>query len=118
MDILTYVPSTATAGEIDPRVLRAQFGDGYVQEMPDGINANLETWQLVYQPIHGTTGTTPTLAQLIAFFKAQTGTKFLWTPPAPFNTQKQFAVIGPLQWTYDQGLIVGFRVNIMQRPTT
>ena len=118
MDTLTYSPSSQTRGQIEPRVLRAQFGDGYLQEAQDGINAQMENWQLVYEPIHGSSGTTPTLAILIAFFNAQIGTKFLWTPPPPFNTQKQYSVIGPYEWVYDQGLIVGFRVTITQRPTT
>jgi phage-related protein len=118
MDTLTYVPSSQTRGQIEPRVRRAQFGNGYVQEEPDGLNALMETWQLVYEPIHGTSGTTPTLSQLLSFFNAQIGTKFLWTPPAPFNTQKQYAIASAYEWVYDQGLIVGFRVTIQQRPTT
>lgn len=118
MDTLTYTPSEQTRGSIAPRVRRAQFGDGYMQEEPDGINFMPETWQLTYDPIHGNSGTTPTLAQLIAFFNAQIGTKFLWTPPPPFNTQKQYSIASDYEWIYAGGLICGFRITIIQRPTT
>lgn len=118
MDTLTYSPSTATRGSMTPRVLRAQFGDGYTQEAGDGINALLPTWELVYDPIHATSGTTPTLATISAFFAAQQGfAKFLWTPPPPFNVQGQFVCV-TWDWTYDQGLITGLRATVVQRPTT
>lgn len=31
------------------RVIQAQFGDGYSQEVPDGINSQLDMWNIVYE---------------------------------------------------------------------
>jgi phage-related protein len=118
METLSYVPSKSTQGQMTPRVLRAQFGDGYVQEAGDGINANLVTWEVVYDPIHASSGTTPTLSDLKSFFESLAGyTKFLWTPPPPYNSQGTF-VCPRWEWVYDDGLIVGLRAQFVQRPTT
>jgi phage-related protein len=117
MDVLSYPPSTATQIHRAPRVLRARFGDGYTQEMADGINADLQAWELVYDPMHATVVTGQgSLALLDAFFTAQAGyKKFLWTPPAPYNIERMFVC---LEWavSYDRGLQVGLHATIEQRP--
>jgi len=118
MDTLTYPPSSATQVNREPRVLRSQFGDGYAQEAADGINSDLETWEVVYGPLHATdtVGQQGSLALIEAFFKAQAGYKlFLWTPPPPYNTQKKFVC---LRWpvTYERGLEVTIRATLQQRP--
>lgn len=118
MDTLNYKPSTATRGSMTPRVLRAQFGDGYAQEAGDGINAMLPTYELLYDPISTTAGGQVTLAQIAAFFEAQAGyKKFLWTPPVPFNIQKQWVCIN-WDWRWDQGAVCGLRATVVQRPAT
>jgi phage-related protein len=118
MDIFTYVPSSATQGETTPRVLRAQFGDGYMQETGDGINAMLRNWDLIFDPIHATTGTVPTLQMLHAFLSAQKGyLKFQWTQPPPYDTEGPQYFICPMwTFTYQSGLITGLRARFEQRP--
>lgn len=61
---------------VEARVLQSQFGDGYSQRAPDGLNSLPETWELVW------------LVQLsnrnsiVNFLKGKLGaTAFLWTPP-------------------------------------
>lgn len=39
-------PSRTPSAEIDPRLQIAQFGDGYLQRVIDGINPNKTTWSL------------------------------------------------------------------------
>jgi phage-related protein len=116
MDTLTYAPSFATQGVMTPRVLRAQYGDGYAQEAADGINAMLRKWTIVYNNIQAS-GTGTTLKNLDDFFVAQAGyKKFLWTQPIPFD------VLGALQfvcvewhWTWAGGLITGLTATVEQR---
>jgi phage-related protein len=117
-DTLTYPPSSATQLRRTPRVLRSRFGDGYCQETADGINADLQTWEIVYDPMHATasTGNQGSLSLIDAFFTTQAGyKKFYWTPPAPYNTQRSFVC---LEWTvqYDRGLQCGIRATLEQRP--
>lgn len=117
-DILTYPPSSSTQMRRAPKVLRARFGDGYVQEEADGINADLMSWELVYDPLHATTllGAQGSLDLIDDFFTAQAGyKKFFWTPPSPYNIQRLFVCI---EWSvqYDRGLQVGLRAIIEQRP--
>lgn len=62
-----------------PRILTAQFGDGYQQDSADGLNSRLQTWQLTFDDIY------PSIALKIrAFFVARGGVEpFYWTTPAP-----------------------------------
>ena len=48
MDTFTWTTPNATLKE-QPRVLSAKFGDGYGQDSPDGLNADLQTWDLVFE---------------------------------------------------------------------
>jgi phage-related protein len=117
-DTLTYPPSTATQLRRIPRVLRTRFGDGYAQEMADGINADLQAWEIVYDPVHANvaSGAQGSLAVIDAFFTAQAGyKKFFWTPPPPYDVQRSYVC---LEWTvqYDRGLQVGLHATLEQRP--
>lgn len=58
------------------RLKRLQFGDGYEQVAPDGINLNVERWNLVTVPLRSSVagGIEVTLNGL-------KGDWFFWTPP-------------------------------------
>lgn len=116
MNTFPYVPSRSTACNTQPRILRAQFGDGYSQEALDGINAIPRNWEVVFEPIHGET-TTPSLQDLDAFFRANAGLRFQWVQPKPFDGEG-LKVFRCRQWgfSYDEGLIVGFRATFEQQP--
>ncbi|MBT9097514.1 phage tail protein [Methylovulum psychrotolerans] len=47
-----------TSAELErtPRVLSAQFGDGYSQDSPDGLNSNLQKWSLEFNGVLAETG--------------------------------------------------------------
>ena len=44
-------PSQSSTREVEFRTLSVQFGNGYQQDMPDGINDTVITWNLVYENI-------------------------------------------------------------------
>lgn len=119
MNTFPWIPSRSTSSETVPRVLRAQFGDGYSQETLDGINAIPRNWDIVFEPIHGYSGTDPTLQELDAFMRVNAGLRFQWVQPKPFDGEglKVFRC-RRWGWTYDEGLIVGFRATFEQQPET
>lgn len=76
MSDFTYVPSYQTAVVDEHKTLVAQFGNGYKQESPDGINPVREVWRMVFDNITRTDGDA-----IRAFFRARVGQPFTWTPP-------------------------------------
>lgn len=65
------------------RTIVVQFGDGYSQRAPDGINSKLESWNLVWQNV-----TTAERATILAAFDAVGGWDHLtWTPPGGSSTK-------------------------------
>lgn len=44
-------PSPSTAPRKNFRVLRADFGDGYSQRTPDGLNVQMEEWTMVWSNV-------------------------------------------------------------------
>jgi len=48
MELFKWMPTSAELSR-NPRVKSAQFGDGYGQDSPDGLNANLKTWELSFK---------------------------------------------------------------------
>jgi len=51
MEIFTWQTDKFTLAE-EPRVLTAQFGDGYRQDSPDGLNADLQALELTFEDIY------------------------------------------------------------------
>lgn len=69
-------PSPGTSDAIQIKKLEAEFGDGYSQAVPDGINHMRREISLDWELL------TPTQSnQIIAFFRARGGCEpFYWTP--------------------------------------
>lgn len=76
MSDFAYVPSYRTDVTDEYKTLKVEFGDGYSQEGPDGINPVREVWALRFDNIPLATG-----QAIRAFFKARTGQSFTWTNP-------------------------------------
>ncbi|MDD5271883.1 MAG: phage tail protein [Methylovulum sp.] len=55
METFQWMPTGAEL-ERTPRVLSAQFGDGYAQDSADGLNSNLQKWSLEFNDILAETG--------------------------------------------------------------
>ena len=82
------LPDRASVKTVTPRVLRADFGDNYLQATPDGINPFTETWDLSFENYLETDITTIT-----DFLDARGGyDPFFWTPPGetPLSPVKQW----------------------------
>jgi phage-related protein len=75
VDTFSWVPSYTSRMTRKPSVLEAEFGDGYVQDSPEGINSTRMVYTLVFD-------VAPATADLIdAFLAAHVGLPFIWTPP-------------------------------------
>lgn len=69
------------------RTLSLQFGDGYKQDTPDGINYQIDTWDLVYENLDGAT-----YSNVSAYFDSVGSfTTFTWTAPGD-STSKTWKV--------------------------
>lgn len=78
MATFDWIPDQGASFELAPRVNRTQFGDGYSQRVPDGLNSVMETWNLAF-----TLRTKAEVGAIDAFLRTQKGaTAFDWTSPA------------------------------------
>jgi len=77
MSTFTWTPGYAAELSETPNILMANFGDGYQQISPDGINPTAQVWNLTFS------GKTDVDANaIISFFRAHAGAvTFDWTPP-------------------------------------
>lgn len=74
----TFPPSYGSSVSRTPRIKSLQFGDGYEQRQPDGINTVRDVWSLSFNNI-----TTAESATIETFLNDLGGTQyFLWTPPS------------------------------------
>lgn len=81
-----WKPSYNSSPKMTPRIKKVQFGNGYVQRLPDGINNNLININLLFE-LRSTQETTA----IAHFLNTRQGTEsFLFTPPPPFGKQKRF----------------------------
>ncbi|WP_320535274.1 phage tail protein [Robbsia andropogonis] len=72
----TWTPSLDASGDTNYSVLSAQFGDGYSQVIPDGINNAADSWPLTF------VGSGDTIRAIKTFLDdTQGATSFYWTPP-------------------------------------
>lgn len=78
MATFTYIPSSSSSVETKPKVVTAKFGDGYEQNLLDGINSSAEEWSLTFADYDLTTAET-----IVSFFKDNNTatTPFDWTTP-------------------------------------
>lgn len=75
VDSFEFSYELAAAGEDSPRLLSAKFGDGYVQEVPDGINPIESSWSITV------TGSLETVRDARDFLRSHVGIWFWWFPP-------------------------------------
>lgn len=76
IETFTWPTQNGDAPEITYRVRTSQFGDGYKQEVGDGINNKVDSY-----PITHTSNKIQAL-EIMAFFDRHAGSKaFLWTTP-------------------------------------
>ena len=93
-----------------PRVKTIQFGDGYFQAIPDGINNLLLDYSLTFE------GDLPFVTSILHFLQARNGSEsFCWIPPAPRGQLYRF--ICPT-WTDAQPFYNHYKIeaNFKQSP--
>lgn len=72
-----YNPSYGSGEDLDFRVLTTGFGDGYAQDVPDGLNNISETHNLQWNNIPDSAAD-----DIIAQLRSFNGVAFSWTTPA------------------------------------
>lgn len=76
IETFTWSPLIEPQGTGKFRTRTAQFGDGYKQQVADGLNAESQTWPLTFR------GSAAYVAPILAFLRARQGYQsFYWTPP-------------------------------------
>jgi phage-related protein len=72
-----FIPSSGYSKQANTRVRAIEFGDGYAQRSPDGINNTKYTWELSFNNRRY-----DVINDIEAFFIDKQGSRhFLWTPP-------------------------------------
>jgi len=90
-----------------PRLLEADFGDGYSQSAPDGLNNMPSMLDVTWNPIE-----VQDAAAIEAFMVANSGLAFFWTPPGETAARKWICK------SYDRTKGVGWdivHVSLMER---
>jgi phage-related protein len=81
--VFTWSPLVEPTGQTKFVTRVAQFGDGYSQSVPDGLNNKKATWPLTFA------GSAAEVQPINDFLDALRGsTSFYWTPP--LSTQRLF----------------------------
>lgn len=94
---LTDLIAQGSNRTVKPRVKKAQFGGGYAQTAPDGINPFVESWSIQYIPL-----TTSERSTMWAALFAVGGWDYLtWQPPG--DTAKKWKVVGDITETPASG---------------
>jgi len=84
--------------DLEPSIVIAQFGDGYAQRRPAGINTQIRKWNLSMKNIN-----TKTASAVLAFLSARNGVEiFNWTPPRTTTAED---VICP-SWNFAYGDLI------------
>ena len=86
---LTTAISQSSTRKRNYRTIRAQFGNGYAQTAPDGINSVMDTWEVTYENL--TDAERSTL--VTALDTVQGWDYFTWTAPGD-ATSKKWKVAG------------------------
>lgn len=76
LETFTYAARVNPTGDHSFRVREVQFGDGYKQQVGDGLNTELQSWSLTF------VGNWKRTFEIRSFFKRHAGYKaFKWMTP-------------------------------------
>jgi phage-related protein len=105
---IPFLPSSQTQGSYDPRTLETSYGNGYEQRSADGLNANLQKWNVLWENRSLTE-----LGTVNTFFKSKGGyIAFTWTPLPPFDGTELRVKCKHWDWTYAGGQVVGITATL------
>ena len=106
---LTTKISQSSAGATKFRLNISQFGDGYSQRTPDGINYQTKSWTINYENI-----TTAELTTIRTFInKVGDGEYFTWTPPDE-STSLKWILTGDVKLIAHSGNVWSVSLQIQQ----
>lgn len=74
-DTFEWRADLATSGGGDFGVFQSKFGDGYSQDVPNGINNETQTWSV------SISGYGDKVQPIIDFIRSHTGKSFFWKAP-------------------------------------
>ena len=75
-DTFTWPVTTESSGGGEFKTTRTAFGDGYSQEVANGLNNEEQKWSVVF------VGNKPEVETVLAFIRAKYGAQsFYWKPP-------------------------------------
>lgn len=74
-DTFTYKAQVSTSGNGEFTVSTAKFGDGYSQDVPDGINNETQKWSVQVS------GYRTYVQAVLNFIRNHKGMSFFWKPP-------------------------------------
>lgn len=91
MEVFDFCPRINPTGQTTFRTRVAEFGDGYAQRVPDGINTRKGAWPLEF------IGDEEYIEPIVDFLDARgADQEFLWTPPlgtqAPYVAADGYAL--------------------------
>lgn len=77
MPTFTWTPDQGASRTKKPRINKTQFGDGYAQVVPEGVNTIAETWNISF-----TLRRKGEIQSIDSFLSTMNGvSKFTWTTP-------------------------------------
>lgn len=83
VDTFTWKAEVATSGDGTFDVSSAKFGDGYSQDVPNGLNSESQNWSVQIK------GRSDEVQPALDFIRDHKGVSFLWKPPLS-STVKYF----------------------------
>lgn len=106
---LTDRISQASSRSRKNRVLSAQFGDGYSQEAPNGINSLVDSWSLTFEALNATERASLwTMLDAIGSWDY-----FTWTPPGDVSKKWKVTSDGVSE-TPQSGDLYSISFNVKQ----
>lgn len=116
MDSAPIEPSYTTRLSLQPRILRVEFGDGYEQRVPEGINNLPLNFSLVFA-----NRSLAIIKELRRFFEGhppvydrQIHEYFYFTPPEPWSREGKYVVEGEINVAFVQYNTFTMSLNIRQ----
>lgn len=75
MAIFSWRAQVESSGDSTFTVFSSKFGDGYSQDIPNGLNNEVQTWSVVVK------GYRAEVAPVLAFLRERKGRQFQWRAP-------------------------------------
>jgi phage-related protein len=89
--VLTAAANWQSTKKVKARMLSQQFGDGYAQDAPDGINNTPQEWNITVEY-----ATKTVIDGIESSLISAMGVRILWTPPTTGASQLKWRV--PESW--------------------